>query len=232
MGKGNLVRQSILAAYACSEFDHICDGFSTDHSEYFRTMIESICSMDVVETCMHELRGFDEGTYGHSVRTGLFSILIGYLMGCEQEFVKDLGMAGFLHDIGKTFIPWEIINNDRPLSNIEFDVVRVHAAMGTYYLEKQHDIYNMNVIAGVSQHHERLDGTGYPLHLVGLEVSIPGRVVAISDVLEAYSHKRSYHDKRTLMETFHFMQSVKGLDQDMIRKLYEHADFNKERIAV
>ena len=160
--------------------------------------------------------------YLHSVRVAVISVCIGKILGYNRDLVNELCLAGLLHDIGKKFVPVEIILKPSKLDEIEKDIIRAHPAMSAYYLRERYKYINEDVLLGVYEHHERLDGTGYPRGLKGEEISEIGRIIAIADVLEAYSSERSYHEARSLKQTIKYLETNTGLDQYIIGQLKEH----------
>ncbi len=137
---------------------------------------------------MVELR--DPYTKGHSVRVSDLSVLIGEAMGHSQNDLKGLRLMGLLHDLGKIGIPTEILSKPGRLSAEELDLLRAHPAMGFEILKGIS--FPWPVAAVVHEHHERLDGSGYPQGLMGDEIRWQVRVMAIADLLEAMATDRPY----------------------------------------
>ena len=215
-----------------NEFESICSVSAKQQAEYFNSIITEMCNTPFVIDCMLKLKKYDEATYLHSLRVGLYCMLIGYIMKLDNEFIKELGTAGLLHDIGKKFIPKEIINKQGKLDNLEMNVIQAHVANSTFYIKQKYNFKNENILLGVYQHHERLDGSGYPRHLISEEISVPGRIIAIADVLEAYSSKRSYHEGRTIKQTMKFLNKAEGLDKNIISKLSKQIDLTIEKVVI
>ena len=177
----------------------------------------------------YKLKSYDYSTYIHSVRVSVLSMIIGKILGYSQSTIKELGIAGLLHDIGKRYIPVEIITKPDKLDDIEKNIVAMHPAGSVYYIRKNYNL-SKNILCGVYEHHERLDGSGYPRKLIGDEISRAGRIIAIADIFEAYSSERSYHNARSFKETVAYLKSCKGLDQFIVDKFIEHIDFNTDMV--
>ena len=132
----------------------------------------------------------DPFTAGHQKRVAELACAIGHKMGLPKEQVDILGLAGMLHDLGKIFIPAQILSKPGKLSSAEFELVKEHPRDGYFILR---DIaFPWQVAKAVLQHHERLDGSGYPQGLKGDEIIMEARILAVADVVEAMSSDRSY----------------------------------------
>lgn len=130
----------------------------------------------------------DPYTAGHQQRVATLACAIAERLGRGEDFCRGLRMAGLLHDIGKIYIPSEMLTKPTTLSEIERIIMKTHSQVG-YDILKEVD-FPWPVAQMVLQHHERMDGSGYPQKLTGEQI-IPGaRVLAVADVVEAmYSHR-------------------------------------------
>lgn len=209
---------------------NVKDNNKNIHNKIYYLMtekMEQICKNKSIDICTHKLEAYDESTYIHSVRVAVICMIIGKLLEFNKNKIIELGIAGLLHDIGKLFIPINIIVKPGRLDEIERILINSHPASSAYYLRENYTSISEDVIWGVAEHHERLDGTGYPRHLKGDEISLIGRIVAIADIFEAYSSNRSYHKERTMAETIEFIQKVNGLDQEILNIFLSHIDVDK-----
>ncbi len=132
-------------------------------------------------------------TYKHSVNVGLFSAMIGKWLEFSQEEIKNLAIAGILHDIGKVKTPAEIINKKGKLTEEEFEIIKRHP-VDSYYLIKDVSTIPMDVKLGVYQHHEKLDGSGYPQGIKGDEIHEFAKIIAIADIYDSLISVRSYKE--------------------------------------
>jgi HD-GYP domain-containing protein (c-di-GMP phosphodiesterase class II) len=135
-----------------------------------------------------ELR--DPYTAGHQHHVAELSTAIAVRLDIDPELVTGIGIAASIHDIGKLIVPAEILSKPGPLTDIEYELVKGHAQAG-------HDIvagieFPWPVAEMILEHHERLDGTGYPSGLRGDEISIGARIIAVADTTEAMSAHRPY----------------------------------------
>ena len=175
-----------------------------------------------------KIGNFDNDLYKHSIRVATFSMLIGRILGYDENTLKELTLGGLLHDIGKIYIPVDILNKPSKLDGIEMNIIYSHSAFSAYYLRKKYPDISSNILYGVYEHHERLDGTGYPNHIVGEQISEIGRIIAIADIYEAYSAARCYHLERSIKQTVDFIQRVNGLDTRILLEFIKHVDVEKE----
>jgi putative nucleotidyltransferase with HDIG domain len=132
----------------------------------------------------------DPYTAGHQIRSANLARAIATEMGLSQEKIDAIRMAGSIHDIGKISIPAEILSKPTKLSDIEFALIREHAQKGFEMLK---DVESSRSLAEiVCQHHERMDGSGYPRGLKGEEILLEARILAVADVVEAMNSHRPY----------------------------------------
>ena len=139
------------------------------------------------------LKNKDNYTYLHSVAVCALMIALGKQMGLDQAMLKDLGMAGLLHDVGKMMIPDEVLNKPGRLTEEEFTVVKNHPVRGWEILKGSAGVSEM-AIDVCRHHHERVDGKGYPDKLSGEGLSLFARMGAVCDVYDAITSNRCYKD--------------------------------------
>jgi putative two-component system response regulator len=132
----------------------------------------------------------DPYTAGHQYRVGDLASAIGRELGLDAHRVEGLQIGGYLHDVGKIFAPAEILTRPGRLNEMENAIVRAHSRVGYDILQGLDFPWPVADIA--LQHHERLDGTGYPSGLRGDEILLEARIVAVADVVEAMANHRPY----------------------------------------
>ena len=132
----------------------------------------------------------DPYTAGHQIRSADLARAIATEMGLPQERIDGIHMAGSIHDIGKMSVPAEILVKPTTLSELEFSLIKEHAKKGFEMLKDVESPWPLAEI--VYQHHERMNGSGYPRHLKGEEIIIEARVLAVADVVEAMASHRPY----------------------------------------
>ena len=111
----------------------------------------------------------------------------------DQNVLKDIGIGALLHDSGKIFVPGEILNYEEKLNEEQLEIVKSHAEKGGMHLRAFTDLPE-EVVRMSEEHHERIDGTGYPRQLRGKQISVFGRMLAIVDTFEAMTSMRPYRD--------------------------------------
>ena len=135
------------------------------------------------------LKHSDEYTYMHSVAVCALMIALARQLGLSEEQVREAGMAGLLHDIGKMMIPDEILNKPGKLTDSEFDTVRSHPEAGGRILMDSQQVSAL-VLDVCLHHHEKVDGSGYPHRLKGDQISLFAKMGAVCDVYDAITSDR------------------------------------------
>lgn len=132
----------------------------------------------------------DQYTFVHSVRVSDLAGNLAHKLGYSETDVQRIQVAGLLHDVGKIYVPSDVLNKPDKLSLIEWDLVRYHVQAG-YDLLSTVDLDPL-VLQAIYQHHERLDGSGYPLKLSGDAISNEAQIIATADMAEAITNDRPY----------------------------------------
>ena len=145
-------------------------------------------------------------------------------MGLSGNSVELLRIAGLLHDIGKISIPGDILNKPGKLTPLEFEIVKNHPSLG--YTILKNISYFPELAKIVLQHHERIDGSGYPQGLKGGEILLEARILAVADVVEAMTSHRPYRAAHPLEEALEEIRKNRGklYDPDVVDiclKLFE-----------
>lgn len=139
---------------------------------------------------LHCMRDFDDATFIHSMNVALIAATIGMWLKYPQNMLDELMLAGLLHDIGKLTIPAEILNKPGKLTEIELNTLHTHAMKG-YELLKGLPL-SSHIKYAAMMHHERCDGSGYPLGLVRGQIDDYANIIAIADVYDAMTSPRLY----------------------------------------
>lgn len=170
------------------EFDEI--------SDITGLLLEQVFEANDLFRQMRLMKEKDDYLFTHSVNVALLCILMGRWLKSDRETLKELGQAGLLHDIGKIFINDNILNKPDKLSDVEFEEVKKHTMLG-YNLLSQYEWINCNVANAALMHHERADGSGYPMGTKGYSKNLCVSVVAVADVYDAVTSDRAYSNKRS-----------------------------------
>jgi len=152
-----------------------------------------------------QIRSIDEYTYYHCLNVSMLSMMIARWMKFDEAMVRKCTEAGLLHDVGKAMIPPEIINKPGKLTAEEFELMKRHSEYG-YMIVTQDRKTDHQVAMAVLTHHEKEDGSGYPLGLKGDKIDIIAKIVAVSDIFDAMTADRVYKSKDTPFKVFELMQ--------------------------
>jgi PAS domain S-box-containing protein len=155
---------------------------------------------------MTELR--DPYTQGHQRRVGVLGAAIATHLGLDSELVELIRLSGTVHDVGKIAVPSEILTRPGRLTAVEYEMVKTHCQAGQDVLASAALPWPLADVA--LQHHERLDGSGYPQGLVGDEISLPARIVAVADVVEAMMNHRPYRPALGFEEAISVISAGRG----------------------
>jgi len=190
--------------------------------EVVGTMVAELISNPTAFDCMVRIMRHDFSVYTHSVNVCVYAAALGDAFGLEREGLFELCLGAMLHDVGKTKIPQEILDKPGPLTEEEWTIVRRHPEWGLQLLAPAAR-GNSAVAAVVLQHHERLDGSGYPRGLQRLEVQLPARIVAVADVYEALTGQRPYRKTSTPTQAVKIIAEGLGrqFDTDVFMALEE-----------
>ncbi|HHW60863.1 MAG TPA: HD-GYP domain-containing protein [Syntrophomonadaceae bacterium] len=200
-------------------------GKPIDEKEINATVEMLVCQVFDQNDLFHQMRIMkekDEYLFTHSVNVSLLCILIGRWMKYSDEKIKELGLAGLLHDIGKVKVPDHILQKPDTLTPEEFEVVKKHTIDG-YNLLVDLPWINESMANAVLMHHERADGSGYPLGLKGVKINNYASIVAVADVYDAMTSERIYSDKvspYTAVETL-WNDSFGKLDPRISKVFYD-----------
>jgi HD-GYP domain-containing protein (c-di-GMP phosphodiesterase class II) len=154
----------------------------------------------------------DPYTAGHQRRMTNLARAIAAEMGLPPEIIEGLRMAGVIHDIGKITLPTEVLSKPTKMSDIEISLISEHVRIGYDILKDVESPWPMAEI--VYQHHERMDGSGYPRNLKGEEIRIEARILAVADVVEAMASNRPYRPAVGLDAALEEIEKNKGVFYD------------------
>jgi PAS domain S-box-containing protein len=154
----------------------------------------------------------DPYTAGHQIRSANLACVVATEMGLPQDKIDGLRMASSIHDIGKLSIPAEILSKPTKLTDIEFSLIKEHSQSGYEMLKNVESPWPLAQI--VYQHHERMNGSGYPRNLKGDEILIEARIMAVADVVEAMASHRPYRSALGIEAALEEIEKNKGILYD------------------
>ncbi len=151
-------------------------------------------------------------TRGHSERVSRGSGMIARQIGMRADRVEAIMFAGMLHDVGKLGVPTKVLQKTGPLTEEEFAAIQLHPMRG---LEIVREIGFLNeALAGIMHHHEKIDGTGYPMGFAGDEIPEFARVIAVADAFDSMTSTRSYREARRISEAIDELRKGAGTQFD------------------
>jgi PAS domain S-box-containing protein/putative nucleotidyltransferase with HDIG domain len=154
----------------------------------------------------------DQYTAGHQPRVTHLACAIAGEMGLSEEQIEGIRMAGSVHDIGKTVVPAEILNKPGPLTEMQYEMVKMHPRAGYDILKKI--TFPWPVAQIVLQHHELMDGSGYPEGLSGKEIILEARILTVANVVEAMTSHRPYRAAYEIKEALEEISKNRGVLYD------------------
>ena len=190
--------------------------------------IDLITSMKTLITIINSK---DRYTYGHVERVVIYAKMFAKYLGLTEEDKNTLIYGAYMHDLGKINIPEEILNKQMPLTETEWNMIKMHPANGVKIVEPVNPL--KSTIPIILHHHERFDGTGYPDRLKGEEIPYLARVLTVIDSFDAMTFKRSYNEKKTYDDAIAEIRACKGgqFDPELAEQFIEAFEENRDRIA-
>ncbi len=172
-----------------------------------------------LKALMSALDARDRETEGHSMRVSRLACLLGEKLGLNSEQLKALERGALLHDIGKIGISDAILHKPGKLTEDEWKIMHMHPEIGARIVERIPFLQESMVV--VRYHHERWDGSGYPLGIRGKDIPLHARIFAVADVFDALTSSRNYRKKSTPQEALQYLQEHAGVlfDREIVEAL-------------
>lgn len=186
-------------------------------------MADSVLRNPDALTSLSRLKRFDEYTFFHSVNTSLLAMSLGRALRFDGEALHQLGVGTLLHDIGKTKIPLDILNKPGRFEAHEFELMKQHVMRGAEVLSDMTGLPDPYLKPAL-EHHERVDGSGYPHRRRKEELSSFGLIAAVVDIYDAITSDRCYHKAKPAHEALQFLYliSQKGhLDPALVQRFIQ-----------
>lgn len=192
-----------------------------EHEKYIKyiydlsnDVIEALLSKNELMCSLVDIRNLDIYTYEHSLNVAIISLIMGIGLNMDKSQLLELCISSLLHDIGKVFISKNIITKKGPLTFKEYKTMKYHPQKGYCYLKEFEYISNNSKMA-ILQHHERIDGSGYPKGLKGDQINIMAKIICIADVYDALSSDRCYREAMCSNEAIDYILSNSGILFDL-----------------
>lgn len=186
--------------------------------------VERLWANDQILNHLVLIKSIDNYTATHSINVCIYSLLLGHMLGWDKTKLVPLGIGSILHDVGKAYIPDTILCKPGKLTQEEFEIIKQHPSLGRETLEKNKDIHP-HILQMVYEHHECLDGSGYPEGKKNREIMLESKIIAVADVYDAVTTERVY--RRALLpyegvEVLMGWGSVKHLDPALVKIFLEN----------
>jgi putative two-component system response regulator len=180
---------------------------------------------NLVITLANVIEAKDKYTDGHTRRVGMISRMLGEKLGLEEERLNFLETAGIIHDIGKVGVPENILNKPDKLTPEEFDIIKKHSEIGETIIKPLGSL--RECLIPVRNHHEKLNGTGYPDGLKGDEITPETRILCVADIFDALYSDRPYRARMPLAKVKEILTGDVNngcLDENVVNALFEMID--------
>lgn len=154
-------------------------------------LMRAISDNEAIAVDISTLKISDEYTFKHSVDVATMAMIVAKQHGLNNREVYEIGIAGLLHDLGKSKIPNEVLNKPGRLTDEEFAIMKQHSVYG-YEILKEKEGYSPAILLGVLQHHEKMNGKGYPMGVSSEKMHLFAKILSIVDIYDALVTERSY----------------------------------------
>ncbi|EOD00571.1 HD-GYP domain-containing protein [Caldisalinibacter kiritimatiensis] len=168
----------------------------TEISDTVDNIVEELIKNNNILGRLRRLKENDDYTFSHSLNVSMLATMVGKWLNYSKVELKQLALAGLFHDIGKMKIPQDIINKPGKLTEKEFEIIKKHTIYGYNILNNTIGI-SKNIALGALQHHEREDGSGYPLRVKSEKIHEFAKIIAVCDIFDAMTSDRVYKEKES-----------------------------------
>ena len=181
------VAQGIQYVYSNTSSPEMVQATDTIASD----LLSAINENDAIAIDISTLKTSDEYTFKHSVDVATIAMIVAKQQGLSQAQIHEIGVTGLLHDVGKTKVPLEILNKPSRLNKAEFTVMKQHSVYG-YHIIKDRPEVSPQIALGVLQHHEKINGSGYPMGVGEDKICPYAKILAVADIYDALVTERPY----------------------------------------
>ena len=207
------VQEGISYLYSNTDANDFADASKNIATE----LLKAIDANDALAVDIGMLKVSDEYTFKHSVDVATMAMVVAKKMGFSEEEVYDIGVAGLLHDLGKAKVPPEILNKPGKLTEEEFEVMKKHS-LYSYNILKDNKGIKDNVKLAVLQHHEKINGQGYPMGLTSPQICKFAKILTVVDIYDALVTERPYKAAFTQRDAVEMLMAMTyELDMDALK---------------
>lgn len=203
------VAEGIQYIYSNAESENMASATDSIANE----LMSAIENNNAVAIDISALKTSDEYTFKHSVDVATIAMILAKQQGLSKQQIYEIGVAGLLHDVGKTQIPHEILNKPSRLSDKEFEVMKQHSVFG-YRMIKDRGEFNEAVLMGILQHHEKINGKGYPMGVDDSHMTQYAKIISVADIYDALVTERPYKKAFSQRDAVEMIMSM-TLELDM-----------------
>lgn len=197
------VSEGIQFLYNDTKSEH----FESTSTDIANDLLDCINSNDAIAIDINALKTSDEYTFKHSVDVATIAMVMAKQQKLPQNSIRDIGIAGLLHDVGKTKIPIEILNKPGRLEESEFQIMKQHSVYG-YNILKEGGTFNEAILLGVLQHHEKINGKGYPMGVDKSKMATFAKILNVADIYDALVTERPYKAAFSQREAVEMIMSM------------------------
>lgn len=190
-----------------------------------KLIVDDIFTQKDIMVNLVDIKSMDNYTYNHSVNSAIMALVLGIGYGLNKNDLYDLTMGLMLHDIGKMFIPNEILNKRGKLDDDEYKIIKEHSVRGFNYLREHTDMSTKVRIVSL-QHHERVDGSGYPYGLKDAQIYVLSKIGSIAEVYDALTSGRPYRGALSPNEAVEYIMGSGGryFNMDMVKAFVKNVN--------
>ena len=216
-------RCGILQSAVAIKIEHAfrlvhCDQAVKESRTIGRQIAELLIGSQALPSTLFEVLRHDTYAFTHVTNVASYAVLLAERLGIhDPQELEAIAVGGLLHDLGKRLIPSTLLNKQGPLTHEEMLIVKKHPQTGYEELHTRTDLC-LGQLMMVYQHHERIDGTGYPVRITGEEIHPWAQLCAVVDVFDAMACKRPYRERIPLEDVIKHLRNVAGihLDKEMV----------------
>lgn len=191
--------------------------FTNVANDITRDLLNAIEENDAVAMNVDALKVCDEYTFKHSVDVATMAMIVAKHMKFTSKEIYDIGVAGLLHDVGKSKIPENVINKPARLTEEEFEIMKQHSVFG-YRILKEKGGLSDDILMGVLQHHEKINGTGYPMQVMDRHICRYAKILSVVDIYDALVTERPYKKAFSQRDAVELIMSMTDeLDIDAVK---------------
>jgi putative nucleotidyltransferase with HDIG domain len=197
------------------------EDFANASNSITNDLMAAIDNTDAIAIDISALKTSDEYTFKHSVDVATIAMILAKQQGLSKQQVYDIGVAGLLHDVGKTKVPLEILNKPGRLDDSEFAIMKQHSVFG-YRMIKERGEFNEEICLAVLQHHEKINGKGYPVGFTSDKITPYARLLSVADIYDALVTERPYKKAFSQRDAVEMIMSMtEELDIDAMHTFLE-----------